>query len=154
MRATAEVGRRCRVWISVQRERLARSSRSAAFSASQRWRTGGREAPLYNPSGTVDPWLYTALWVNFDQIYEHFGNTYYASRLPWIVPGRIPYGVLPVDAAYWVFHGLAFVGGVTALFVLVRRHLGLALPWSAPRRSRSARCTGTRSTGTTSTVSL
>jgi hypothetical protein len=64
--------------------------------------------------------------VNFDQVYHHFGTTYYASRLPWIVPGRIAYGALPVDAAYWALHGLAFVGGVTAVFILVRRYLGLA----------------------------
>ena len=83
------------------------------------------QAPLYNPSGTIDPWLYTALFVNFDQFYDHFGASYYASRLPWIVPGRIAYGALPVDAAYWVLHGVAFVGGVAALFFLVRRYLGL-----------------------------
>jgi hypothetical protein len=83
-------------------------------------------APLYNPSGTIDPWLYTALFVNFDQIDAHFGTTYYASRLPWIVPGRIVYGVLPVDPAYWVLHGLMYAGGVAAVFFLVRRHLGLA----------------------------
>jgi hypothetical protein len=83
-------------------------------------------APLYNPSGTIDPWLYTALMVNFDQFYEHFHSTYYASRLAWVVPGRVLHGVLPVDAAYWVLHGLAFSGGVAALFFLVRRYLGLA----------------------------
>jgi hypothetical protein len=83
-------------------------------------------APLYNPSGTIDPWLYTALFVNFDQFYDHFGATYYASRLPWIVPGRIAYGALSVDAAYWVFHGLSFVGGVAAIYILVRRYIGVA----------------------------
>jgi hypothetical protein len=83
-------------------------------------------APLYNRSGTIDPWLYTALFVNFDQVYEHFAGTYYAARLPWVVPGRIVYGAMPVDAAYWVLHGLAFCGGVAALFFLVRRYLGLA----------------------------
>ena len=31
-----------------------------------------------------------------------------------------------MDAAYWVLHGLAFCGGVAALFFLVRRYLGLA----------------------------
>jgi hypothetical protein len=94
-----------------------------AIAALSYWWT---RAPLYNPSGTIDPWLYTALMVNFDETYEHFGTTYYASRLPWIVPGRILYGALPLDAAYWLLHGLAFVGGVAALFVLVRRYLGLA----------------------------
>jgi hypothetical protein len=83
-------------------------------------------APVYNPAGTIDPWLYTALFVNFDQIYEPFGETYYAARLPWVVPGRILYSALPLDAAYWVLHGLAFCGGVTALFFLVRRYLGVA----------------------------
>jgi hypothetical protein len=83
-------------------------------------------APLYNPSGTIDPWLYTALFVNFDQVYEHFHNTYYASRLPWVVPGRVAHAVLPVEAAYWVLHGFAFCGGLAALFFLIRRYLGLA----------------------------
>jgi hypothetical protein len=83
-------------------------------------------APLYNPSGTIDPWLYTALFVNFDEFFAHFRLTYYAARLPWIVPGRIAYSVLPVDAAYWVLHALSFCGGVAALFFLVRRHAGLA----------------------------
>jgi hypothetical protein len=83
-------------------------------------------APLYNPPGTIDPWLYTAFFVNFDRAYEDFALTYYAARLPWIVPGRIAYAVLPLDAAYWVLHGLAFAGGVAAVFFLVRRYLGLA----------------------------
>jgi hypothetical protein len=83
-------------------------------------------APLYNPSGTIDPWLYTALFLNWDRVYENFALTYYAARLPWIVPGRIAYAVFPLDAAYWVLHGLAFTGGVAALFFLVRRYLGLA----------------------------
>jgi hypothetical protein len=116
-----------RSWVSAQRERLVAAAALGGIfviAALAYWWT---RAPLYNPWGTIDPWLYTALFVNFDEIYEPFHNTYYAARLPWVVPGRIVYGVLPVDAAYWVLHGLAFVGGVTALFVLVRRHLGLAM---------------------------
>lgn len=83
-------------------------------------------APLYNPSATIDPWLYTGLFVNFDQLYEHFRLTYYAARLPWIVPGRLVYAILPLDAAYWVLHGLSFCGGVAAVFFLVRRYVGVA----------------------------
>jgi hypothetical protein len=114
-----------RVWASAQGGRLvgvAALGSVLGIAALSYWWT---RAPLYNPSGTIDPWLYTALFVNFDQVYSHFANTYYASRLPWIVPGRIVHGVLPVEAAYWVLHGLAFCGGVTALFVLVRRYLGV-----------------------------
>lgn len=114
------------VWVSAQRRRLVGAAALGGvlgIAALSYWWT---RAPLYNPSGTIDPWLYTALFVNFDQVYENFSGTYYASRLPWIVPGRIAYGVLPVDAAYWALHGLSFCGGVVAVFVLVRRYLGLA----------------------------
>jgi hypothetical protein len=85
------------------------------------------KAPLYNQSGTIDPWLYTAFFVNWDRVYEPLALTYYAARLPWIVPGRFAYALLPLDAAYWVLHGLAFVGGVASVFFLVRRYLGLAV---------------------------
>ena len=89
---------------------------------SYRW----TRAPLYNPAGTIDPWLYTAMFVNFDHLYGRFADTYYASRLAWILPGRVAYSVLPVSAAYWVLHGLSFVGGVAAVFALCRRHVGTA----------------------------
>jgi hypothetical protein len=115
-----------RAWVEAHREALAAAAALGgvfAVAALAYWWTG---APLYNPSGTIDPWLYTALFVNFDQFYDHFRTSYYAARLPWIVPGRILYSVFPVDAAYWLLHGLAFVGGVAALFALVRRYLGLA----------------------------
>ncbi len=67
------------------------------------------KAPLYNPFGTIDPWLYTALWTNFDQIYDavsadvlHLAAPVDRSRLP---PqrdlrrahrvARPPHGLLP-----------------------------------------------------------
>ena len=81
------------------------------------WWTRG--APLQPRPGRSTPGCTRRMFVNFDHIYGQFANTYYASRLPWILPGRIVYSVLPTDAAYWVLHGLAFVGGVAALFVLV-----------------------------------
>jgi len=115
-----------RAWVEAHRDALVATAALTgvlSVAALAYWWT---RAPLYNPSGTIDPWLYTALFVNFDQFYDHFGTSYYASRLPWIAPGRILYGVLPLDAAYWALHGFAFVGGVTALFVLARRYLGLA----------------------------
>jgi hypothetical protein len=115
-----------RGWVAAQRGHLvgvAALGGVLGIAALSYWWT---RAPLYNPSSTVDPWLYTALFVNFDEVYAHFRYTYYAARLPWIVPGRIAYSLLPVDAAYWVLHALSFCGGVAALFFLVRRHAGLA----------------------------
>jgi hypothetical protein len=84
------------------------------------------KAPLYNPFGTIDPWLYTALWTNFDQIYESFPRTYYISRLPWIVPGYVLNGVFDARTAALVLHSAFFLGGGVLFYVLCRRWLGLA----------------------------
>ena len=122
-----------RPWVSAQRERLiavAALGGIYGIAALAYWWT---RAPLYNPPGTIDPWLYTAFFVNFDRVYEDFALTYYAARLPWIVPGRIAYAVFPLDAAYWVLHGLAFMGGVAALFFLAAGISAWPLLWSAPR---------------------
>jgi hypothetical protein len=83
------------------------------------------DAPLYNPVGTIDPWLYTALWVNFDQIYHHFLGTYYASRVPWIAPG---YGLnLLFDhrTAYFIMHVSLFFGGALLFYIVCRRWFGV-----------------------------
>jgi hypothetical protein len=82
------------------------------------------DAPLYNPSGSIDPWLYTGLFTNFAFTYHLFWNTYYASRLPWVVPGLLLHDLFPDRVAYFILHGAFFVGGGVALFVLVRRFLG------------------------------
>jgi hypothetical protein len=84
------------------------------------------KAPLYNPFGTIDPWLYTALWTNFDQIYDSFPRTYYISRVPWIVPGYLLNGIFDARSAALVLHTIYFVGGGVLFYVLCRRWLGVA----------------------------
>jgi hypothetical protein len=85
------------------------------------------KAPLYNPFGTIDPWLYTALWTNFDQIYPAFSQTYYISRLPWIVPGYLFNGIFDdARTAALVLHTTYFLGGGVLFYVLCRRWLGMA----------------------------
>jgi hypothetical protein len=84
------------------------------------------KAPLYNPFGTIDPWLYTALWTNFDQIYEAFAGTYYISRLPWIVPGYALNGIFDARSAALVLHATYFLAGGVFFYVLCRRWLGVA----------------------------
>jgi hypothetical protein len=81
-------------------------------------------APLYNPGESVDPWLYTALWTNFHQMYHHFITTYYASRVPWIAPGYALNAVLGYRAAYFVLHIVFFFGGALLIYVFCRRWLG------------------------------
>lgn len=82
------------------------------------------KAPLYNPGWTIDPWLYTALWTNFEQIYHAFAGTYYVSRLPWIVPGYTANELFNERVAYFVVHGTFFVGGGLLFYVMCRRYLG------------------------------
>jgi len=84
------------------------------------------KAPLYNPFGTIDPWLYTALWTNFDQIYESFPRTYYISRVPWIVPGYALNEIFDARTASLVLHTAFFLGGGVLFYVLCRRWLGVA----------------------------
>jgi hypothetical protein len=84
------------------------------------------KAPLYNPFGTIDPWLYTALWTNFDQIYGAFAGTYYISRLPWILPGYALNGIFDARTATLVLHTTYFLAGGVLFYVLCRRWLGIA----------------------------
>jgi hypothetical protein len=81
--------------------------------------------PFFNPPTTIDPWLYTALWVNFDQIYHAFAAyTYYPSRLPWVIPGYALNSLFDPRTAYFVLHGVFFFGGGIAAYLLVRAHFG------------------------------
>jgi hypothetical protein len=84
------------------------------------------KAPLYNPFGTIDPWLYTALWTNFDQIYGSFSGTYYISRVPWIVPGYLLNDIFDARTAALGLHAAYFVGGGLLFYALCRRWLGVA----------------------------
>lgn len=81
-------------------------------------------APLYNPRGTIDPWLYTALWTNFEQTYALFPGTYYVSRVPWIVPGYALNVLFDERTAFLLLHATLFLSGGLLFYVLVRRYLG------------------------------
>jgi hypothetical protein len=82
------------------------------------------DPPLYNPVGWVDPWLYTSLFTNFNWAYSVFFDTYYAARLPWIIPGYVLHSLLPTKAAYFVLHACFFYGGGLFAYLLVRRYAG------------------------------
>ena len=82
------------------------------------------KASIYNPFGTIDPWLYTALWANFHQVYHWFIGTYYASRLPWIVPGYVLTSLFGLHTAFFVVHITYFVAGGLFLYLTCRRHFG------------------------------
>jgi hypothetical protein len=81
--------------------------------------------PLYNPVGSIDPWLYTALWTNFDQIYHHFLGTYYVSRLPWIASGYALNLLFDHRTAYFIIHIAFFFAGAILFYFVCRRWFGV-----------------------------
>ncbi len=81
--------------------------------------------PLFDPAGDIDPWLYTSLWVDFTQIYHTFHGTYYAARLPWIIPGYALNLLLSPRASYFAIHTVFFFGGGLAAYAMLRRHFGV-----------------------------
>ena len=82
------------------------------------------DPPLYNPAGSIDPWFYTGFWLNFHQLYDAFSQTYYASRLPWIIVGYAANQILSPRTAHLILHGSFFVVGAIAAYGLLRAHFG------------------------------
>jgi hypothetical protein len=79
---------------------------------------------IYTVPGTIDPWLYTAFMTHFDFAYLHFGNTYYASRLPVILPGLFLNAFLTPPQTYVAVHMVLFLAGGLFLYLLVRTIFG------------------------------
>jgi hypothetical protein len=92
----------------------------AAVVAAYAW----THAPLYNPFGTIDPWLYTGVWTNFHQIYAALAGSYYTSRLPWIAPGLLANWLFEARTAAIVLHASYFLVGGVLFYVLCRRWFG------------------------------
>src|SRR5215467_1325496 len=56
---------------------------------------------------SIDPWVYVGFSLSLPAHLQRFGETYYASRLSWIVPGFIAHRLFPPLVAEYVLH-LAF----------------------------------------------
>lgn len=82
------------------------------------------QAPVLDPPSSLDPWIYTALFVNFGFIYDAFDWAYYPSRLGWLIPGIAVHSVLPPVAAFFVLHAIYFFGAGLFAYLLVRRFAG------------------------------
>jgi Dolichyl-phosphate-mannose-protein mannosyltransferase len=85
------------------------------------WFVGG--AAVGGP-GYLDPWIYTALFQNFAYLYHAFGFTYYTSRLPWIIPGRLATSAFSPIGGYFALHIVFILSAGAALYVLLRRFFG------------------------------
>jgi hypothetical protein len=81
---------------------------------------------LFPPSAMIDTWFYLGFFrhlVNFKR--DLFPDTYYGSRLSWILPGYVVHSVLPAAAASCVLHlGVIWVS-LLSLFTTLRFTMGV-----------------------------
>jgi hypothetical protein len=97
----------------------------AVFGAVLLWLAFGPFA-IYPPVGYLDPWFYTGYFSNFSYLLLHRGFTYYVSRLPWIIPGRIAFSIAnPEIASLLLCAGIVAVSGIS-VYWMVRWHYGQA----------------------------
>src|SRR5262249_29256155 len=91
------------------------------------------------PQGAwIDPWVYAGCFLDVRTNLQTFGNTYYVTRLSWILPGALVHGFLPPVAASYVLHLGFFYALVFATYTLVRSGAGrnaailvtLVMAWS------------------------
>jgi hypothetical protein len=80
--------------------------------------------PLYTPAGYLDPWIYFSFFNNFASLKNLFPNTYYGSRLGWIVPGTVVYHIFPPLIANAVLHLTVFYAAVLSIFYCLKHTVG------------------------------
>jgi hypothetical protein len=79
--------------------------------------------------GWLDPWIYTGYLLSFPTHLQMFGETYYATRLAWLLPGFAVHQVFSPLVANYVLHLTFFYVLLFAVYQLVstsiNRHAGL-----------------------------
>ena len=88
-------------------------------------------APALNPGTSLDPWIYTALMVNFTYVFHTFNWAYYPSRLPWLIPGIAVHQLFGPVTAFFVLHGVFFFGAGLFAYLTVRRFFGSTVALAA-----------------------
>jgi hypothetical protein len=81
---------------------------------------------IYPPSGYIDPWIYTGYFTNFHHLMAHKGLTYYVSRLPWILPGRLAFAIARPEVASLLLCGGIVAVSAVSLYWMVRWYYGRA----------------------------
>ena len=65
---------------------------------------------LINPGATysIDAWVYTGFFLSLPSHLQRFGQTYYSTRLSWLLPGFAAHSFLPPLAANYALHLTTF----------------------------------------------
>jgi hypothetical protein len=80
---------------------------------------------IFNPAGSIDPWVYYGFFTHLRQFATSlFPDTYYGSRLAWILPGYLVNQLLPPLAANYVLHVAFYYMAVFPLYSILRHAVG------------------------------
>lgn len=79
--------------------------------------------------GFIDPWIYFGYFLDLPGYLHIFSDTYYATRLSWILPGFYLYQIFSPVVANYLLHLLAYYASTIPLYLLLKltlsRRLGL-----------------------------
>lgn len=75
---------------------------------------------IFAPSSFIDSYVYLGYFRNFSQHVMAFGDTYYGTRLPFIIPGYICYNIFPPLVANYVLHLGFYYMAIFSLYFIVR----------------------------------
>jgi len=74
---------------------------------------------IFNPNGTIDPWVYFGYFIRLKQYLIAFPDAYYGSRLSWILPGHLAYSLFPPLVANYILRlGLYYLATLSLYFIL------------------------------------
>ena len=69
---------------------------------------------------SIDAWIYSGFHLHLREFLRTFGTTYYASRVPWTVPGWLLHSILSDEHALYVLHFGVFYLAAFSLYCAVR----------------------------------
>lgn len=75
---------------------------------------------IFSQLNTTDPWIYAGFHLHLPDFLRTFGNTYYASRLPWTVAGWLLHNSFDDEHALYILHFIVFYLAVFSLYVAIR----------------------------------
>jgi hypothetical protein len=72
------------------------------------------------PTLFVDSWVYSGLHLHLREFLKAFGETYYASRVPWTMPGWLLHSIFDDEHALYVLHFGVFYFACLSLYYAIR----------------------------------